>query len=127
MIRAMKESAAADGLSQVIIPVRPSQKSQHPNVPFAEYITWKRTDGQPYDPWLRIHQRLGAEVLTIAPGSMVIPGTIAQWEGWTGTPFPNDGDYAVAGALVPVTIDHEHDSGLYEEPNLWMRYIVHAA
>src|SRR5262249_27874017 len=102
--------------------VRPSLKSHHPLVPMDEYIHWQRPDGLPFDSWLRIHQRLGAETLAIALHSMVITGTIAQWEEWTGMQFPESGAYPVEGALVPIIIDCQQNMGLYEEPNVWVRY-----
>ncbi len=122
MVRAMKDLAAADGLSRVIIPVRPSLKSRYPLVPMQRYIQWRQPDGSPFDPWLRIHQRLGAEVLAVAPRSMVITGTVAEWEQWTGMRFPESGTYPVAGALEPIIIDCEGNSGRYEESNVWVCY-----
>lgn len=122
MVRTMKNLAAADGLDQIIIPVRPSLKSRHPSTPMQEYLQWRQPDGSPFDPWLRIHQRLGAEILAIASRSMVITGTVTEWEQWTGMQFPESGSYPVTGALEPITIDCEHNIGRYEEPNVWVRY-----
>jgi hypothetical protein len=34
--------------------------------------------------------------------------------------FPEDGDYVVPGALVPVSFADGH--GVYVEPNVWMRH-----
>jgi GNAT superfamily N-acetyltransferase len=127
MLRMMKEIAITDGLKQLIMPVRPSLKSRHPRVPIEEYLQWRQPDGSAFDPWMRIYQRMGAEILAIAPRSMVVTGTLSQWEAWTGMRFPTSGTYEVAGALVPIVIDHERDSGLYEEPNVWMRYMISAA
>jgi GNAT superfamily N-acetyltransferase len=122
MVHAMKDIASADGLNQIIIPVRPSLKSRYPLVPMEEYIQWQRPDGSAFDPWLRIHRRMGAEILSIAPRSMVITGTVAQWEEWTGLFFPESGVYPVAGALAPIIIDREQNLGRYEEPNVWVEY-----
>jgi GNAT superfamily N-acetyltransferase len=122
MVQTMKDLAAADGLDQIIIPVRPSLKSRHPRTSMQEYLQWQQPDGSPFDPWLRIHQRMGAEVLAIAPRSMVITGTVTEWEQWTGMQFPESGSYPVTGALEPITIDCEHNIGRYEEPNVWVRY-----
>jgi hypothetical protein len=36
--------------------------------------------------------------------------------------FPESGRYVVPGALVPVEIDRERDTGRYEEPGVWMRH-----
>ena len=54
MVGEMKSLALADGLRHLIIPVRPSRKSEHPTVLIAEYLTWKQQDGSYFDPWMRI-------------------------------------------------------------------------
>ncbi len=36
--------------------------------------------------------------------------------------FPESGQYIVPGALVPVEIDRENDTGRYVEPNVWMKH-----
>ena len=84
------------------------------------YASWRRRDGLPYDPWLRAHERLGGELLTTATRSMTISGTRAEWEEWTGLVFPEDGNYVVPGALVPVHF--KNDRGVYVEPNIWVRH-----
>jgi hypothetical protein len=124
VIGAMRETAVKLGLSDLIAPVRPNRKSRYPLTPIERYITWQRPDGFPLDPWLRVHARLGAEIMGVAERSMVIPGTVAEWEAWTGLAFPESGVYAVPEALVPITIDREVDQGLYVEPNVWMRHRV---
>ncbi|MGH3050557.1 MAG: transferase, partial [Gaiellaceae bacterium] len=75
-----------------------------------------------YDPWLRTHERLGAEVLGPAERSLTVAGTRAEWEEWTELQFPEDGDYVVPGALAPVRF--EGGRGVYVEPGVWM---VHRA
>lgn len=122
IIRAMREVAVRRGLSALIAPVRPNQKTLYPLTPMERYIEWRRPDGLPRDAWLRVHARLGAEIVRVAERSMVIEGTVAEWEEWTGLTFPESGPYVVAGALVPITIDREADRGLYVEPNVWMRH-----
>ncbi len=122
MANMMKELATTDGFPSLILPVRPSRKSEFPDTPIQEYLQWQRDDGAPFDPWIRIHARAGAEIIAIAPRSMVIPGTVAQWEEWTNMQFPNSGLYQIPGALAPIKIDREQNTGLYEEPNVWMRY-----
>ncbi len=119
---AMLGLAKRKGIGQVVIPVRPSDKHRFPLIPMADYIEWRREDGLPFDGWLRVHARLGGKVLHICAESMRIPGTIAEWSEWTGLAFPGSGAYVVDGALVPITIDVEADTGVYVEPNLW---IVH--
>ena len=116
----MRQVAAAAGLQQMIIPVRPAVKHAYPLIPMEEYITWTRDDGLFFDHWLRAHQRLGADIATIAPESMRVSGCVAEWEEWTGQQFPASGEYIIDGALRPLTIDADEDLGLYIEPNVWM-------
>lgn len=83
-------------------------------------------DGSPFDPWIRVHWRLGAEPLKVAPGTVTVQATVAEWEEWTGLPMPGSGEYVVPGALQPVVIDRARDTGVYEDPNLWMRHNIDA-
>jgi hypothetical protein len=121
----MTKLAAAHGLDGLIAPVRPTWKERYPLTPIERYIEWRREDGFLYDPWLRTHERLGAEVLAPAPRSMTISGTREEWESWTPLQFPEDGEYVVPGALAPVRF--ENGTGTYVEPNVWMRHPVEPA
>ncbi len=112
-----------------IAPVRPSLKSRYPLIPIERYVEWRQgaQNDAPFDPWLRTHWRLGARVLCVAPASMVITGTVAEWEDWAGMRFPESGRYVVPGALEPIAIDRDHDLGRYIEPNVWMRHRIQAS
>jgi GNAT superfamily N-acetyltransferase len=120
ILRRMAGIAAAHGLDCLIAPVRPTLKDRYPLIPIVRYVAWRGPDGLFYDPWLRTHERLGAELLETAPRSMTIAGSRAEWEGWTDLTFPEDGDYVVPGALVPVRF--KNGQGIYVEPNVWMRH-----
>jgi hypothetical protein len=126
VLTAMKGVAAEHGLWALIAPVRPTLKDRYPLTPMERYVGWERDDGLPFDPWLRVHRRLGAEFLRVAPRSMVITGTISEWEEWTGMRFPESDAYVVPGALQPVVMELGRDLGSYEEPNVWMRHPVTA-
>ena len=110
------------GLVHVVAPLRPTWKHRYPTVPMDEYAGWARADGLSIDPWIRTRQRMGARVLGPAPRSMVIEGTVAEWESWTGMVFPVTRDYVVPDALNLVRIDRERDRGVYVEENLWVRH-----
>jgi hypothetical protein len=86
------------------------------------YITMMREDGLPADPWLRVHVRAGGQILRVAPASMVMVGSLADWRAWTGLPFDRSGDVIVPEALVPVHCDVEHDHAVYVEPNVWVEH-----
>ena len=122
ILGAMRDVAGRYGLQALVAPVRPTLKACYPLAPFERYVTWRRPDGELFDPWLRVHERMGAKILQICPGSLVVTGTVAEWEEWTGMGFPETGQYVVEGALVPVEIDRERDIGRYVEPNLWMEH-----
>ena len=67
---------------------------------------------------------MGAELLSVAPASMLITGSVDEWQRWTGMAFPESGRYVVEGALEPVEIDRARDLGRYVEPNVWLRHRV---
>ncbi len=124
IVETMRGIAARHGLGALIAPVRPTHKARYPLTPMERFVTWTRADGAPFDPWLRVHWRLGAETLKVAPEAMVVEGTVAEWEAWTRMCFPESGAYVVPGALQPVVIDRDGDRGRYADPNVWMRHPV---
>ena len=101
-------------------PVRPSLKSQYPLIPMEQYARWGNEEGLASDPWMRVHSRLGARIAKTCEHSMVIRGTAADWQQWTGLRFAESGDYVVPDALCPVEMDRDTDCGQYLEPNVWM-------
>jgi len=122
IVREMLSIARQKGYKYMAIPVRPTLKSMYPLIPFANYIRWKTEDGLPFDPWIRVHVKLGARIIKPCYKSMCIKGSISEWEKWTGMKFPETGEYIVEGALTPIKIDCKKDIGEYIEPNVW---IVH--
>lgn len=124
MLELMRDIARREGLRDLLAAVRPSWKDRYPLMPIADYAAWVRDDGLPFDPWLRVHARLGGEVLLPEPRSLKISGTVAEWEEWTGMSFPFDGEYVFPQGLAPLQVDREADLGLYFEPNVWVRHHV---
>lgn len=124
MLGEMRRIAAAAGFTDLVAPVRPSLKSLYPLTPMERYVAWTTDAHLPFDPWLRVHVRAGARVAGVCPRSMLIPGTVANWQDWTGMRFPETGTYVVPGALQPIEIDVEADRGIYVEPNVWMHHSI---
>jgi hypothetical protein len=122
MLGEMRRIAREAGYADLVAPVRPSLKTVYPLTPMDEYITWTTDEGLPFDPWLRVHARAGATIERVCSESMIIPGTVAEWEEWAAMRFPASGRYTVPGALQPVEIDVESDRGVYVEPNVWMHH-----
>jgi GNAT superfamily N-acetyltransferase len=124
MIGELKEMAIRRGFEAVVVPVRPSSKWQHPYVSMSDYLGWKNEKGQVYDPWLRSHIAQGASIIGPCERSMVVEEPVSFWETWMGQRFDRSAPYVLKGALAPIQVDLERESGLYEEPNVWVRYRI---
>lgn len=120
MVAAMQEAGRLQGLSTLIACVRPTLLERYPLTPIDEYARWTRDDGLPFDPWIRIHVRLGGRLSRPEPASMRVSAPIEEWEAWTGMVYPVSGEYVVPGACAPVHIDRQAGSGSYLDPNVWV-------
>ena len=115
--------AAPDhGIGQVVAPLRPTWKHRYPLQPMTEYAGWQRPDGLSVDPWIRTHQRMGATILGPAQRSMVVRGSVADWESWTGMVLPASGVYVIPDGLNTLSVDRDADTAVYVEENLWVRH-----
>lgn len=79
VLDAMRDHARALGCRHMFAPVRPTAKHLEPFTPMGEYAGRRAADGLPADPWLRVHVRAGGTVVKVAPTSMVVPGSVADW------------------------------------------------
>jgi hypothetical protein len=122
IIESMAIVARRGGLAPLVAPVRPSWKDRYPITPIERYAQWVRPDGLPFDPWLRVHARLGATILRTAPKSLQIEAPVSDWEEWTGMTFPDDGEYVFPAGLAPLSV--RDGVGSYWEPNIWVRHEV---
>jgi GNAT superfamily N-acetyltransferase len=127
MINAMMSIGRAHGLTQLIAPVRPTLKARYPLISMEKYIRWRGTGNQAFDPWIRLHARMGAGVVRVCPQSMRIAAPVKQWENWTDLRLPESGDYVIPGALRPVEVNVEKDEAVYVEPNVWMEHRLDAS
>jgi hypothetical protein len=123
VLRGMATVAASAGLAHLVAPVRPSWKERYPLTPIERYVRWTRRDGQPFDPWIRVHVRFGGQIAAPIPRSLRITGSVEDWESWTERAYPESGDYVFPHGLSTLRVDREADLGSYWEPNVW---IVHA-
>lgn len=122
MLDATLANTARLGHDTLYAPVRPTHKHHHPDLPMAEYVTRRRPDGTLADPWLRVHDQAGGQLVTVAPHSMTITASLQQWREWTGLPFDTGGPVRVPGALTPILCDLDRDIAIYVEPNVWYRH-----
>lgn len=124
VIGAMRDIARRHGFKNIIAPVRPSWKERYPLTPIENYIRWTTDGNRPFDPWIRVHHKLGADIMKPASRSLQITGTVREWEEWTEMSFPESGTYVFPRGLAPLEIDVDDDLGRYWEPNVWMRHPV---
>lgn len=122
VINTMRALAAMNNIANVIIPVRPSEKAAHPFVPMQEYIGWRESRGQIFDPWLRSQIAAGGKIVGVCEKSMVVDQGLDFWQDWTSDPLDRDGAVTVKGALAPVQVDVSAGTGRYVEPNVWVRH-----
>ena len=122
MLTALRDNVRRLGFRDLYAPLRPTDKHREPLTPFAEYVARQREDGLPYDSWVRTHVRAGARIVKVAPCSMVVAGTIAEWRRWTGLDFAESGPAIVPGVLSPIHISLEQDHAVCVEPNLWVHH-----
>lgn len=120
MLDEMRAATARARLRVLIAPVRPTRKARYPLIPIEEYMTWRRADGTHFDPWIRVHERVGGEILAPAPESMAIEAPASDWESWTGFPLPADGTYVVPEMLAPLVV--QEGVGRHVEPNVWLEH-----
>ena len=86
------------------------------------FSSWRRPDGLPLDPWPRTHVRVGGRIVTTAPYSQTMTGTVEQWELWSAFHLPSTGQYVIPYRLSPLHLDHEAGLGTNTEPKVWIRY-----
>ena len=122
VIVAMAACARAARLDRLVAPVRPSWKDRYPLTPIHQYAHWRRHDGLPFDPWIRVHARLGGTIVRPEPESLFIAAPTSDWEDWTGMAFPADGEYVFPAGLAPLRV--RDGIGSYWEPNVWMLHEV---
>jgi GNAT superfamily N-acetyltransferase len=118
MLTALRGNVRRLGFADLYAPLRPTDKRREPLTPFADYVARQRRDGLPHDSWVRTHVRAGAGIVKIAPCSMVIGGTLAEWRRWTGLAFTASGPTIVP----PIHVSLEQDHAVHVEPNLWVHH-----
>lgn len=107
------------GLARTLLLLRPHRKVDYPLLPFDRYVSFATSDGEPFDPWLRVAWRLGYRPVRAVQRSLRGRADLASWERWLGLAVPGSGPYLVDGAIKPAVIEIERGEGRYREPHLW--------
>lgn len=124
LLEEIKVRARNAGHGAVIAPLRPTLKHLHPSMPMSEYTGLMDERGKIYDPWLRKHLEMGAEVLGIAEKSLVIKQPSSRWERNAGRQLLA-GRHPIPGAISQIEIGTD-GVGIYVEPNIWICHRIAA-
>jgi hypothetical protein len=122
VIQAQRTMARALGMRWVVVPMRPVWKDRYPLTPIEAYVRWRRDDGEPIDPWWRIHRRLGAKLERPAPESLRVAASVADWERWTELALPESGPYVFRRGMAPLMVDREEGVAVHFEPHHWISH-----
>jgi amino acid adenylation domain-containing protein len=122
VLKCFFDLAISFGYEKLIIPVRPTDKSLFPNMSLEEYCVRKNEAGKVGDNWLRVHLNLGGKIISYSNVSQEILGSVEQWEKWTGQRFDKSGKYEIEGAMQPIEIDLENNTGKYFDQCVWIEH-----
>jgi hypothetical protein len=141
LVNSAKELAIKLGYEKIIVPARPSSKSQYPEMTLADYLVLsghmkhsasnagnsigdKSVKSIASDPWITLHMELGAELVNICEKSVEITGSIKWWEHLLNKSLQDKQTAIIPDGLVPLDIDHKKSSATYREPNIWLAYYL---
>lgn len=122
LIEKAKYESKKMGFSQIIAPVRPTLKHKFSELTMNDYLLKKTETGDFFDPWIQSHVSQGAKVLNVCNKSVVVKASISKWQKWSGLQFEKSGDYIIPNALAKLKINLVNNVGIYNEPNVWVRY-----
>ena len=122
VLKAFKTLAHALHYERVVVPVRPTGKTKHPELDFKTYCQTRRPDGALADDWLRTHERVGGRTLKVELQSQYIRAGLEDWERWSGQKFTKTGEYLLRDTLQPVRIDLDARCGEYYDPSVWVEH-----
>ncbi len=127
VVTAMKELGKRSGLSNLIIPLRlPTHyEKRYAAMPFEEFALLKRENGEYLDHWLRLHVRLGAEIIGLCKTShqhaLNVDDLRQQFEC---APIEESGDHLVSrhGEWFRAYVDLERECALVNQGCVWVRH-----
>jgi predicted N-acetyltransferase YhbS len=118
MLTELKKQALGLGYKGLVAPVRPIYRARSPQISLAQYVQLRLPDGEHFDPWVRVHERLNGKIIGYCHGSATFEGTREQWEKWLGMKLPEKGKI-----LAPKTIGWlklSDGKGYLSEDSIWI-------
>jgi hypothetical protein len=118
LLQALKDAASQAGYQTLAAPVRPTAKWRAPGLPYADYARLRLPDGRHFDPWLRVHERAGGQIVAVCERSFEMRGSRAEWQEWTGLELPESGRLMLEGANEPLLL--ADGQGSIVEGSVWV-------
>ncbi len=124
----MKELVRKDGYKSLIIPLRLPKRYELPyaKMPYAKFIALKRKDGQYLDYWLRLHTRLGGDVIGVSPNSHQHAMNLTDFKMQFNTKKIIFNGYYLSerqGLWYMVYVDKKRNLALINQECAWIRHI----
>jgi hypothetical protein len=118
MLVALVAQARIAGLRGLLAPARPTARARMPELSIDDYAAVRLPDGRHFDPWLRVHERIGGTIIATCSPSMRVSAPIGDWERWLGEALPATGRLLIRGAIGYLEI--REGVGTLTEDSVWV-------
>jgi len=106
------------GYKGLVAPVRPIYRWRMLDVSLDQYVNARTSSGEHFDPWIRIHERIGGKIIGVCPGSAVFTAPVLDWSDWSQMKLPKGGQIIVPNAINYLEI--ENGIGTLREDSVWV-------
>lgn len=118
LLEGLRDRAIELGYRGLVAPVRPSARWRALHLDIADYAELRLPDGRHYDPWVRVHERIGGEIIGSCPDSAIFSAPREDWERWAAMKLPDNGFFLIDGAIGWLSLKEGH--GVLSEDSLWL-------
>lgn len=118
LLEALKIETNALGYKGLVAPVRPTARWRMADISIEEYTRTRLDNDEHFDPWIRVHERIGGVVVGSCAGSAVFVATKDEWQAWSKIKLPIAGRVIIPNAINPLEI--KEDQGILSEDSIWV-------
>ena len=117
LLTALRDRALSLGYRGLVAPVLPSARWRCPRLTTAAYAALRLPDMRHFDPWIRVHERIGGRIIGSCPISATFRAPRSDWERWFGVRLPSSGSIVLEGAGE---LELAFDTGLLIQESIWI-------
>jgi GNAT superfamily N-acetyltransferase len=118
LLEELVKKAKSLGYKGMVAPVRPIYRFRMPDLTIQDYVNVRLPDGEHFDPWVRIHERIGGQIIGVCPASAVFSAPITDWQDWSKMKLPENGKVLVPNAINYLEI--KDSLGVLKEDSIWI-------